>query len=162
MEDSACLTDAVDPCTSPCSAAHSSKATSLVKRAVSLIDACFAEPIPLARLAAESALSMSRFGVRFRKEVGMSPQQYVRLVRVTAAKRLLLLGLSPSVVATEVGFFDQSHLCRYFKRVTGTTPGEWLKVTAKHTQAHTLRHATTHSEKRSRKAMQRPVSFENK
>ncbi|MDH6146492.1 MULTISPECIES: helix-turn-helix domain-containing protein [Paraburkholderia] len=97
-----------------------------VQRALDFIDACFAEPISLSELAAVAQLSISRFAVRFSAEIGVSPQQYVRLVRVRHAQRLLRRGLPPSIVATEVGFFDQSHLCRHFKRVLGRTPGEWL------------------------------------
>jgi transcriptional regulator GlxA family with amidase domain len=58
--------------------------------------------------------------VRFSAEMGVSPQQYVRLVRVQHAQRLLRRGLPPSIVAAEMGFFDQSHLCRHFKRVLGS------------------------------------------
>ncbi|EEA04109.1 transcriptional regulator, AraC family [Burkholderia sp. H160] len=99
-----------------------------VQRAVDFIDACFAEPISLSELAAVADLSISRFAVRFSAEIGVSPQQYVRLVRVRHAQRLLRRGLAPSIVAAEVGFFDQSHLCRHFKRVLGRTPGEWLSA----------------------------------
>ncbi|MEK6292928.1 MAG: helix-turn-helix domain-containing protein, partial [Paraburkholderia tropica] len=45
-------------------------------------------------------------------------------------ERLLRRGVSPSLVAAEVGFFDQSHLCRHFKRVLGCTPVEWLNAGA--------------------------------
>jgi AraC-like DNA-binding protein len=99
-----------------------------VQRAVDFIDACFAEPISLSELAAVAELSISRFAVRFSAEIGVSPQQYVRLVRVRHAQRLLRRGLPPSIVAAEVGFFDQSHLCRHFKRVLGRTPREWLSA----------------------------------
>jgi transcriptional regulator GlxA family with amidase domain len=99
-----------------------------VQRALDFIDACFAEPITLSELAAVAELSMSRFAVRFSAEMGVSPQQYVRLVRVRHAQRLLRRGMPSSIVATEVGFFDQSHLCRHFKRVLGRTPGEWLSA----------------------------------
>ncbi|WP_425325502.1 helix-turn-helix domain-containing protein [Paraburkholderia sacchari] len=97
-----------------------------VQRALDFIDACFAEPISLSALAGIAGLSISRFAVRFSAEVGVSPQQYVRHVRVRQAQRLLSHGLPPSIVAAEVGFFDQSHLCRHFKRVLGTTPKAWL------------------------------------
>jgi AraC-like DNA-binding protein len=99
-----------------------------VQRTLDFIDACFADPISLSELAAVAELSISRFAVRFSAEIGVSPQQYVRLVRLRHAQRLLRRGLPPSIVATEVGFFDQSHLCRHFKRALGRTPGEWLST----------------------------------
>jgi AraC-like DNA-binding protein len=110
--------------------ASSTGTTHAVQRALDFIDACFAEPITLADLADAAGLSISRFAARFSGEVGVSPQQYVRIVRVRHAQRLLRRGVSPSLVAAEVGFFDQSHLCRHFKRVLGRTPVEWLNAGA--------------------------------
>jgi AraC-like DNA-binding protein len=111
---------------------HSTRApdrvSGAVQRALDFIESCFAEPIRLSELAAVAGLSISRFAVRFSAEMGVSPQQYVRLVRVQHAQHLLRRGLPPSIVAAEVGFFDQSHLCRHFKRVLGRTPGEWLST----------------------------------
>jgi AraC-like DNA-binding protein len=104
--------------------------TRAVQRALDFIDACFAETISLTDLADVAGLSVSRFAARFSQEVGVSPQQYVRIVRVHHAQRLLRRGVSPSLVAAEVGFFDQSHLCRHFKRVLGRTPVEWLNAGA--------------------------------
>lgn len=105
-------------------------ATRAVQRALDFIDACFAGPISLTDLAEAAGLSVSRFAARFSTEIGVSPQQYVRIVRVRQAQRLLRRGVSPSVVAAEVGFFDQSHLCRHFKRMLGHTPREWLSAGA--------------------------------
>ncbi|HKT62515.1 helix-turn-helix domain-containing protein [Burkholderia sp. 22313] len=90
------------------------------------IDASFAQPLNLDTLAAVAGLSVSRFTARFRSEVGLSPHRYLCLVRVRRAQDLLCAGLAPSVVATEVGFFDQSHLCRHFRRVLGITPRDYV------------------------------------
>jgi AraC-like DNA-binding protein len=45
---------------------------------------------------------------------------------VRHAQTLLREGVPPSVVATEVGFFDQSHLGRHFRRTVGVTPGNYV------------------------------------
>ncbi len=97
-----------------------------VERAIEFIETYFAQPVSLAALAAAADLSVSRFAALFRAEVGISPHRYVCLVRVRHAQRLLRGGLPPSIVATEVGFFDQSHLGRHFKRTLGTTPSAYL------------------------------------
>jgi AraC-like DNA-binding protein len=55
----------------------------------------------------------------------MTPHAYLRQVRVERAKEMLAAGLSISEVALAVGFFDQSHLTRYFKRILGLTPGTY-------------------------------------
>ncbi|AEA63284.1 helix-turn-helix domain-containing protein [Burkholderia gladioli] len=107
----------------PCVARSVSSAIDEVLRT---IDASFAQPLSLDTLAAVSGLSVSRFTARFRNEVGLSPHRYLCLVRVRRAQDLLCDGLAPSLVATEVGFFDQSHLCRHFRRVLGVTPRDFL------------------------------------
>jgi AraC-like DNA-binding protein len=97
-----------------------------VERAVAFIEMSFAQPVSLAMLAALAGLSVSRFATLFRQEVGVSPHRYLCLVRVRHAQRLLRHGTPPSVVATEVGFFDQSHLGRHFRRTVGVTPGDYV------------------------------------
>ncbi|MBN3791539.1 AraC family transcriptional regulator [Burkholderia sp. Ac-20353] len=95
--------------------------------ALHFIETSFAQPVSLDTLASVAGLSVSRFATRFRSEVGVSPHRYLCLVRIRRAQDLLRAGLPPSVVATEVGFFDQSHLCRHFRRVLGLTPRDYVE-----------------------------------
>jgi AraC-like DNA-binding protein len=46
---------------------------------------------------------------------------------------MLLEGVPGSVVATEVGFFDQSHFGRHFKRCCGMTPSMFIQRAAANT-----------------------------
>ena len=112
------------------------------------IDASFAQPLNLDTLAAVAGLSVSRFTARFRSETGLSPHRYLCLVRVRRAQDLLRAGLAPSVVATDVGFFDQSHLCRHFRRVLGITPRDYVIARPGGTPARTpsTRTRTEHRE----------------
>ncbi|WP_371796996.1 AraC family transcriptional regulator [Streptomyces sp. NBC_01718] len=59
---------------------------------------------------------------------GIAPHQYVMSRRVDLARRLLLDGQPAGEVATAVGFYDQSHLTRHFKRVVGVTPGRYART----------------------------------
>ncbi|MFE2088991.1 AraC family transcriptional regulator [Streptomyces sp. NPDC059460] len=59
---------------------------------------------------------------------GIAPHQYVMSRRVDLARRLLLDGQPAGEVATAVGFYDQSHLTRHFKRVVGITPGRYART----------------------------------
>jgi AraC-like DNA-binding protein len=52
----------------------------------------------------------------------------MRAVRVQAAQRLLRTGTGPARAATESGFYDQAHLNRHFKRVTGVTPALYMRA----------------------------------
>jgi AraC-like DNA-binding protein len=63
----------------------------------------------------------------FRQQVGLSPYRYLCGVRIRRAQTLLLAGVPGSVVAAEVGFFDQSHFARHFKRFCGMTPSSFLQ-----------------------------------
>ncbi|WP_193102560.1 helix-turn-helix domain-containing protein [Burkholderia sp. Z1] len=94
--------------------------------ALRIIETSYAQPLSIEALATVAGLSVSRFAARFRSELGVSPHRYLCLVRVRRAQDLLRAGLPPSVVATEVGFFDQSHLCRHFRRVLGRTPRDYV------------------------------------
>ena len=62
----------------------------------------------------------------FRDAYGLPPHAYLTGRRVERARALLLDGQPPAEVATAVGFYDQSHLTRYFKRYLGTAPSSWF------------------------------------
>ncbi|WP_042336945.1 helix-turn-helix domain-containing protein [Paraburkholderia ferrariae] len=111
---------------------HTAKASvaapvTVLRNALAYIEANFDRSVSLAELAEVSALSVSRFATVFREQVGLSPYKYLCEVRVRRAQTLLLAGVPGSVVATEVGFFDQSHLARHFKRFCGVTPSAFLQ-----------------------------------
>jgi AraC-like DNA-binding protein len=84
-----------------------------------------AEPLSLERLAALTGLSIWRFATVFRERVGMPPHRYVSQLRVKHAQALLRKGVSVASVASEAGFYDQSHLARRFKRECGMTPTQY-------------------------------------
>ena len=91
-------------------------------QARAFIEAHFAEPLTLKQMAAPAALSVSRFATAFRERFGSSPYRYLCGLRIERAQSLLLAGVPSVAVATEVGFFDQSHFGRHFKRLCGMTP----------------------------------------
>jgi AraC family transcriptional regulator len=61
----------------------------------------------------------------FKQATGDSPHHYLIQVRLTSARALLSAGSgqrSLAEIAAAVGFSDQSHLTRHFKRQFGVTP----------------------------------------
>jgi Helix-turn-helix domain/AraC-like ligand binding domain len=64
----------------------------------------------------------------FRSQIGMPPSAYRRALRVEAAKKLLRSGEPAVRVAASCGFYDQAHLTRHFKRVTGVTPARYASA----------------------------------
>lgn len=63
----------------------------------------------------------------FKKHFGLSPHAYQRQLRLDHAKQLLKQGLSAAEVASQVGFADQSHLNRQFKKRFNMTAGEYQR-----------------------------------
>jgi AraC-like DNA-binding protein len=66
------------------------------------------------------------FGRRF----GISPHRYVIGRRIDVARARLLEGQPPARIATDVGFHDQAHFTKHFKRHVGTTPGRYTRPCA--------------------------------
>jgi AraC-like DNA-binding protein len=90
-----------------------------------LIDAGFRDKVTL-RQASEAIHAHPAHLVRmFSREFGISPHQYLTGRRVDLVRTLLLDGVPPSTAAATVGFFDQSHLNRSFRRLLGTSPGRF-------------------------------------
>jgi len=61
----------------------------------------------------------------FHKHVGLPPHKYQTTIRINRARQLLKSGAPISEVACQAGFFDQSHLNRWFKKTLGMTPGQY-------------------------------------
>jgi AraC family transcriptional regulator len=93
------------------------------RRTIEYIHAHLSSELTLAGMARVACLSPYHFSRAFRKSTGISPHQYVLRTRVEKAKHLLRASdLSLSEIAFRVGFFDQSHLARHFKRRYGVSP----------------------------------------
>lgn len=76
-----------------------------------------------AEVAAIAHVSPFHFARLFRQATGQSLHQYIITQRIAAAQRLLLAGrLTLAEIALEVGFTNQSHLTRHFKRHYGLPP----------------------------------------
>ena len=67
-------------------------------------------------------LSPFHFIRRFRRELGLTPHKYLVQSRVRAARHLLAHAPSIADLAARLGFCDQSHLDRCFKRALGVSP----------------------------------------
>ena len=62
----------------------------------------------------------------FKTIFGVTPHQYLLLVKVNNAKKMLSKGLSSVDVTMACGFYDQSHLTRNFKKAFGISPSKYL------------------------------------
>ncbi|MER5731937.1 helix-turn-helix transcriptional regulator [Streptomyces sp. NPDC002138] len=82
--------------------------------------------VPLADLARGSGWSARHLEQRFREQIGLSPKTAARVLRLQRALRMLTAGGTALAAAEACGFYDQAHLHRDFRRMTGFAPGEFL------------------------------------
>ena len=61
----------------------------------------------------------------FTSRFAIPPHRYLTGRRIELARQLLLDDWPASAVATEAGFYDQSHLTRHFKRMLGVSPARY-------------------------------------
>jgi transcriptional regulator GlxA family with amidase domain len=95
-----------------------------VSRALVFIQAHSAEDIALKDIASAAHVSPYHLARLFKRTIGVAPHQYLIRERLRAARALLSAGGRRSLadIAAAVGFADQSHLARHFKRAFGMTP----------------------------------------
>jgi AraC-like DNA-binding protein len=105
----------------------SARDAGLAHRLRDLLDAKYVEGVSLQE-ASEVLHSHPAHLVRvFSGQFGISPHQYLTGRRVDLARKLLLRGMAPGLVAASVGFYDQSHFHRHFRRTLGTSPGRYAR-----------------------------------
>jgi AraC-like DNA-binding protein len=94
-----------------------------VRRVCEYIHTHLASDIGVAELASQVNLSPHHFSMLFKHALGVPPHQYILQARIREAQRQLATGrVAISEVALRLGFSDQSHFSRAFRKVTGTTP----------------------------------------
>jgi AraC-like DNA-binding protein len=86
------------------------------------------ENIGLEKLAREVNCSPYHLNRTFREFTGLPPHKYLLCLRIAHAEKMLLAGKSPVEVALDVGFYDESHLLRHFKKIIGVSPGRYQKL----------------------------------
>jgi AraC-like DNA-binding protein len=91
----------------------------------------YASAVRLADLAGLVGLHANYLVGVFALSTGVAPHQYLDQIRVARAQELISQGVSLSEVAASVGYCDQSHLTRQFKRMLGVTPGLYRKTNAR-------------------------------
>lgn len=96
-----------------------------VNAAIEHINAYYAREISLSEIADAVHVSPFHLARLFKKATGSTLHQYLIEVRLNSARALLTAGAgarSLAEIASAVGFADQSHLTRHFKRAFGLTP----------------------------------------
>ena len=94
------------------------------------LDANCTTPVTLEDLSRIAGLSPYHLNRLFCAEVGIAPHTYQLHRRIEKSKALLLSGMPIADAALESGFSDQSHFSKFFRKITGTTPGHFAACNA--------------------------------
>jgi AraC-like DNA-binding protein len=93
---------------------------------IDFIHTHFKDDISLQRMADLAALNPFHLIRLFKKNTGLSPYDYLLIVRTEHARKLLRTGRKVQDAAQEAGFYDTSHLNRSLRKITGTSPRSFL------------------------------------
>jgi len=99
------------------------------RRARDYLHAHLTEDPGLDDLAAAAGVDRFRLSRSFKAAFGVPPHAYLVQLRLVRARRLLAAGWSPADTAAAVGFADQSHLGRWFRRAYAMTPAYYRRRT---------------------------------
>ncbi|GAA4184846.1 AraC family transcriptional regulator [Streptosporangium oxazolinicum] len=99
-----------------------------VRRAREILHERLVDPPTIEDLA--RAVDMGPFALirAFKAATGLPPHAYLNTLRIIRARRLLQAGTPPAQVAGDVGFTDQAHLNRHFKRTVGVPPAAYQRA----------------------------------
>jgi AraC-like DNA-binding protein len=111
-------------------AARDSRTRRAIERVRHHLAQRFNEAVSLDELAALARLSRFHLLRAFTRHTGLPPHAYQVRLRIERACALLRSGISAAEVATRVGFADQSHFTRHFKRIHHITPGRYARFHA--------------------------------
>jgi AraC-like DNA-binding protein len=103
--------------------------TAWFSQATALLETSVDTSPHFADLAERLDMSYESFRKRFTKEAGMSPGQYFIQQRMKRACELLVAQkVTIKEVSLELGFFDEFHFSKQFKKVMGMTPKEFCRL----------------------------------
>jgi AraC-like DNA-binding protein len=98
-----------------------------VNRVAELIKQTYGN-ITISQLASEACLSRKQFERIFAEQIGISPKQYLKIIRFQSAifQKQRNNNLNMTELSYESGYFDQSHFINDFKALSGLTPKQYF------------------------------------
>jgi transcriptional regulator GlxA family with amidase domain len=100
----------------------------LVKRTVRYLQQNSASPLSRREIADAIGVSENHLSRIFRRELGITPWDYLNRYRINRAKELLAHSdHSITAVAFEVGFSDPAYFSRVFRKQVGVSPSAFRK-----------------------------------
>jgi AraC-like DNA-binding protein/mannose-6-phosphate isomerase-like protein (cupin superfamily) len=107
------------------SGTHQRSTADAVALAKEHMEAHFTEPLPMNEVAQKAGCSRAHLFLVFKRETGMSPNDWLQRRRVKAATELLrTTNRKLEDIANASGFSSAQYFCQVFRKYTGKTPGE--------------------------------------
>lgn len=107
------------------SGTHQRSTADAVTLAKDHMEAHFTEPLPMSDVAQKAGCSRAHLFLLFKRETGMSPNDWLQRRRIKAATDLLRsTDHKLESIAAACGFSSAQYFCQVFRKYTGKTPGE--------------------------------------
>ena len=97
-----------------------------LQKVINFIQKDLSRKVTLREMARSVNLSPTHLRALFKSEIGMTPVQYQKKLRLLEAKTLLeSTFLNVQEIMVQVGLSDDSHFVRDFKKLYGLTPAQY-------------------------------------
>lgn len=100
----------------------------IVKKIKKIIDRNVNNNITLAEISEEIEINQYKIIRLFKNKTHLTPHAYLMNAKINKAKILIKKGLPISDVYFSLGFFDQSHFIKNFKRIVAVTPKQYQNL----------------------------------
>lgn len=95
-----------------------------IKRSIQLMKSNLKNNVTVSEIAYDLSMSLPNFSSKFKKVTGMTPNDYLKNLKLDEAKKLLKIK-SVTEVAYDLGYENISHFINLFKKKFGLTPKQY-------------------------------------
>lgn len=88
------------------------------------------DSLSIARMNKQIGYSQKHFTEMFRKNVGVTPKSYLKIMRFQKAVKTIdaTASIEWDMIAQDCGFYDQAHFINDFKHFSGFTPEQYAQI----------------------------------